>query len=102
MNWQPIETAPKTRKVIVHYLNELGKSRTAMACYYVKHHLEMDGDYTEFADYDEASGTYYAPEGWYEEHDSDYPMERISQPTHWMPLPAPPQVTASHSGAVHD
>ena len=42
--------------------------------------------------YDEATGNSYAPEGWYEEHDSDNPIMSLqADPTHWMPLPpAPP------------
>lgn len=86
--WQPIETAPKMRKVIVHYLNALGKHRTVMACYYLANALEMDDDYAEVGTYDEVTGNSYAPEGWYEEHDSDNPIMRLEgDPDSWMPLP---------------
>jgi hypothetical protein len=30
--WQPIETAPKMRKILVFYRNALGKARTVLAC----------------------------------------------------------------------
>ena len=96
--WQPIETAPKQRKVIAHYLNELGKHRVVMACYYVKNSLEMHDDYADVGTYDDASGMSFAPEGWYEEHDSDSPILPLNgEPTHWMPLPDPPRATESAS-----
>lgn len=89
--WQPIETAPKQRKVIVHYLNPLGKSRCVMACYYGEKSLEMHDDYEDVGLFDEESGTLFADAGWYEEHDSDNPIFPLGGvPTHWMPLPPPP------------
>lgn len=78
--WQPIETAPKGRKVIVGYRNSLGKWRTVMGCYYLAGTLESDAD---------DSG--WAPEGWYEEsetHEDIMPCD--CEPTHWQPLPEPP------------
>lgn len=89
--WEPIATAPQMRKVIVFYVNEHGKRRCVMACYYKAHSLEMDDDYAEVGEYDDATGESYAPEGWYEEHDSDSPIMALQgEPTHWMPLPLPP------------
>lgn len=89
--WQPIETAPHMRKLIVSYVNDLGKRRCVMACYYKARSLEMDDDYAEVGEYDEATGASFAPEGWYEEHEGDSPLMPLSgQPTHWMPLPASP------------
>jgi hypothetical protein len=91
--WQPIETAPKMRKVIVHYVNALGKHRCVMACYYKAHSLEMSDDYSEVGEYNEATGESFAPEGWYEEHDQDHPLMPLSdEPDSWMPLPKPPDV----------
>lgn len=91
--WQPIETAPKMRKIIVHYLNPLGQSRTVMACFYTAKSLEMDSTCDDGSgEYDEASGYCYAPAGWYEEHDSDDPILPLQgEPDHWMPLPKPPK-----------
>lgn len=90
-DWQPIETAPKMRKVIVFYRNALGKARTVMACYYLANALEMHDDYADVGTYDEATGNSFAPEGWYEEHDSEDPIIHLQgDPTHWMPLPAVP------------
>ncbi len=89
--WQPIETAPKQRKVIVHYLNHYGKNRCVMACYYCEKSLEMHDDYEDVGVFDEESGTLFADAGWYEEHDSDNPIFPLGGvPTHWMPLPPPP------------
>jgi hypothetical protein len=89
--WRPIESAPKMRKIIVSYENELGKRRCVMACYYKAHSLEMHDDYAEVGEYNEATGQSFAPEGWYEEHDSDNPIMTLQgEPDFWMPLPAPP------------
>lgn len=82
------------RKIMVSYVNALGKRRCVLACYYTAKALEMDDDYAEVGEYDEASGACFAPEGWYEEHDHDDPVMRLqADPTHWMPLPAPPTET---------
>jgi hypothetical protein len=91
-DWQPIETAPQMRKLIVFYRNALGKARCVMACYYRSHSLEMHDDYQDVGEYDEAEGQSYAPSGWYEEHEHDsalWPLD--APPTHWMPLPEPPK-----------
>lgn len=89
--WRLIETAPKQRKIIVHYLNEAGRHRTVMACYYGEKSLEMHDDYDDVGTWDEESGTLFADAGWYEEHDSDNPILPLGGvPTHWMPLPEPP------------
>lgn len=84
--WQPIETAPKGRKVIAGYANALGKWRTVLARYYSEGTLEWH-------DQSPLYGEGYAPEGWYEEsetHEDLLPLD--PEPTHWMPLPAPPKV----------
>ena len=92
--WRLIETAPKQRKIIVHYLNEAGRHRTVMACYYGEKSLEMHDDYDDVGTWDEESGTLFADAGWYEEHDSDNPILPLGGvPTHWMPLPEPPATT---------
>ena len=78
--WQPIETAPKGRIVLVHYKNRLGNGRTMRARYYLEDTL--DSDTTE-------SG--WADEGWYEESEAyEYLMPLDGDPTHWMPLPPSP------------
>ncbi len=98
-DWQPIETAPQMRKLIVFYRNALGKGRCVMACYYREHSLEMHDDYADVADYNDATGESFAPAGWYEEHDSDSPLMPLGdEPTHWMPLPAPPVGAGKEEG----
>ena len=83
--WQPIETAPKGRKVLAGYFNKLGNWRTVMACYYLPQTLEAPDDI-----FDETSDG-YAPEGWYEESESQESILPTDEPpTHWMPLPAAP------------
>ena len=91
-DWQPIETAPKMRKIIVTYKNELGKDRCVMACYYEANALEMNDDYADVGTYDEATGQSFAPAGWYEEVDHEGDVYALGgEPTHWRPLPAPPK-----------
>ena len=61
LGWQPIETAPKNRAVLV-----------------------WDGDCMHIASRQDLSPSY----PWCEECVCDDPM--TVEPTHWMPLPAPP------------
>lgn len=83
--WLPIETAPHGRKLIVGYPNKLGNWRTVMACYYPSGVLLLED---EFSDCDDEG---YAPEGWYEDCESQDTTARTDEaPTHWMPLPKPP------------
>jgi hypothetical protein len=83
--WQPIETAPKGRKIVVGYPNRLGKWRTVIACYYLPQTLQREDEF----DGDDDDG--YAPEGWYEESETqDGILPTDEAPTHWQPLPAAP------------
>jgi hypothetical protein len=77
--WQPIETAPWNKKVLLFYRNAAGKGRTITGCYYTVGMLEtLDGDSAE--------------EGWYEESETHEEILRTDcQPTHWMALPDPPE-----------
>lgn len=96
--WQPIETAPKDGRVVLfHYLNRLGKSRIVRGFYAPKFCIEQDVEYGEFIDYDEITDRYFLPEGWYESIEnwdeySSVSLEAEYEPTHWMPLPDPPQL----------
>jgi hypothetical protein len=82
--WQPIETAPKDKKIIGGYWNELGKWRSIMARYYSPGTLEA-GESCNEIDEDR-----YAPEGWYEESETQDEIFRCETPTHWQPCPAEP------------
>ena len=83
--WQPIETAPKGKKLLAAFQNEQGHWRTITARYYLPRTLDCDE-----AAYDQGDEDGFAPEGWYEEsetHDNILPISRL---THWQPLPEPP------------
>lgn len=90
--WQPIETAPKGKPVLVHYTNELGKGRTIKA-YYVERFTEESSPDSENDEYNEADDTYYTLPGWYEMIDNwdEYSSVFVHHdPIHWMPIPASP------------
>lgn len=85
--WLPIETAPKERKLIVGLRTSLGMWRTALATYY--------GPESLFSEEEDE----YVPEGWYEYVYSVEEQPRLAgQPTHWMPLPPPPEREAQQAG----
>lgn len=87
--WQPIATAPKGSNIILHYKNALGKDRTVIGWY---GSLEVeDGDEGEM------TGPTWWESTWANDEGHTWPVEE--PPTHWMPLPAPPQ---SETGAEHD
>jgi hypothetical protein len=82
--WQPIETAPKTgRTLLLGYPNVLGKWRTVrgqwMSEVYIAENWEEPDD---------------AEAGWYETsvEAEDPPNCWLITPTHWMPMPAAPEV----------
>lgn len=78
--WQPIETAPRGRKVIAGYFNPLGNWRSVMARFYAERTLPASDD----------SDDEFAPPGWYEESETHDEILRMAEPSHWMPLPKPP------------
>ena len=82
--WQPIESAPKTgRKVILFYKNRLNVGRTVIARWLTDEQAtEIDGD-----DVGLEGGWYECIDNW-----DDYTEVAIheGEPSHWMPLPAPP------------
>lgn len=70
MEWQPIETAPKDGfSVLISFDGIVGEA----------HYYDQDNEH----------------EGWYwaQEHWTDAHVSGPVYPTHWMPLPAPPEVT---------
>ena len=80
-DWQPIETAPKGKKLILGYRNQLGKWRTVLGHYWLADTLESDDTESGFAD-----------EGWYEATEAyEELMPLDCDPTDWQPLPEPPK-----------
>ena len=80
-------------KVLAHYMNSHGKSRSVCARWIpAKFNSDESDNYDgDFLEYDEDSDTYYWPEGWYEviENCDDYGSVTIheGEVTHWRPLP---------------
>lgn len=92
--WQPIETAPKTgRTVLLGYFNSHGNWRTMRGQWFSQEVINETWEEPE--DYD-------GLEGWYETsvEADDVPNCWATDPTHWMPLPAPPKLGAG--GTVKD
>jgi hypothetical protein len=82
--WQPIESVPKTgRKVILFYKNRLNVGRTVIARWLTDEQAtEIDADDVGLEG------------GWYECIDNWDDLTEVAihegEPSHWMPLPAPP------------
>jgi len=78
--WQPIESAPKDRTILLGYFNPLGNWRTLRGTWVTQDEID-----TEWEDGDGCL------EGWYETsvEADDVPSCWPTSPTHWQPLPAP-------------
>jgi len=92
--WQPIETAPHLKPVLIAYKNEFGRSRVIKARFVPRFTEEYSYDDGEcVTEYNEESDTYTLNEGWYEQIDNwgDYSEVAVNyQPTNWQPLPELP------------
>ena len=88
--WRDMSSAPKRRKVIVSWVNALGKRRTTFACYFDAGELDMDDSCGDDAvDWDGKN----ANSGWFEEREAgdDPGYYLLSEPlTHWREIPDPP------------
>ena len=93
--WIPVaERMPENGvTVLAAYQNELGNWRRIRARWIAAKTVESYGD-SDIGEYDEATDTYYDPEGWYEcmENWDEYAYVAVhhGEPTHWMPLPEAP------------
>jgi hypothetical protein len=91
--WQPIETAPKGKKVIVFgEVPGMSHPQTVVARYWTRHTLPVaegfeDEDWVDLS----GDGDAYMPEDWYEETMGEDVAAVNLKPTHWMPLPEPPK-----------
>ncbi len=97
MSWNPIETAPKDVPLLVACAMPSGKLVRLIAVYCSKRTQEAGEDYndSDWCDYDEATDTYYCPEGWYEQIKNwdELSAVHISDmtPVLWQQLPALPE-----------
>jgi hypothetical protein len=87
--WMEADAAPRNRTGLARYLTRYGKFRTVRAVCVAAKSVVYDGDDDDFADYDENTGEYFLPAGWYERlENGDYDYYVIEGTvTHWMPLP---------------
>lgn len=88
---------PSGQVVLACYKNELGNTRRIRAQWVAEKTSEASID-SDCGEYDEATDTYYDPEGWYECIDNwdCYSSVFVSaQITHWMPLPPAPDAAAA-------
>jgi hypothetical protein len=74
MEWQPIETAPRDRPILIRKLHQIG-----IAIY----------NSTIFGGWQLCSSVSFFEE----ETQSNMVSEALPLPTHWMPLPLPPNVS---------
>lgn len=79
--------------MLAFYLNDAGKERLVRAQWIAAKSCES-GRESDIGEYDEATDTYYDPEGWYEQIDNWDVYSAVgicgAAVTHWMPLPPSP------------
>ena len=100
--WIPVtERLPETwEPVLVYCKYENAKGGYVCSAFYVapgtyEEDSDFTWDYEALGDYNEERDSFEIPAGWYERiHNwDDYGSVKIySTVTHWMPLPAPPEV----------
>lgn len=72
----------------VPVLLDIGKKYPIRAMWAAKHTVEAADDDTDWGEYDEATETYYCPEGWYEWNQCEDNHWRVTEtPRAWAPLP---------------
>ena len=88
--WQPIETAPELRKVLVTWVNEFGHRRRTIAVFNPAGTTDMDDDCPADAVDDNGRN---AQAAWFECREASEAIDwQLDEPlTHWMPLPDGPQ-----------
>jgi len=84
---------PKSgRRVLFAWKNQLGKTRVGAGSWVAANTEEAYGEQLEEdCTYDEATDTYYMPEGWREwGWELEFTAEPDGPVTHWMPIPLHP------------
>lgn len=103
MSWLPMNTAPKGEDVLVWYEHAADPYQdphnpgklTSYAAWAENGDFLDGGGITiakwhppHFESEDDYGNGYWLPEAWFALENGDY--ERVCNPTHWQPLPAPP------------
>lgn len=84
----------------VPVLLDIGKKYPIRAMWAAKHTVEAADDDTDWGEYDEATETYYCPEGWYEWNEHEDTNWAVSAtPRAWAPLPLPAPPASEAKGA---
>lgn len=93
--WMPLpDTLPDPGKPV---LLDIGKKHPIRAMWAAKHTVEAGDDDTDWGEYDEATDTYYCPEGWYEWNQHEETHWAVSEtPVAWCELPP-----SSAKGVAH-
>ena len=97
MEWIPVDQAlPRdTRRILFTWRNRQGKWRTALGLYVRHREIEADWDVSNEECEEDANGTSWLMEGWYEDSYTAGYVGLVLDVTHWMPLPASPDHPAS-------
>ena len=87
MSWQPIETVPLHVSVLF-YREDAGVfyGQKTYCAEWVSEQEQAKEEYDE--------ETLFQVDCWAFEHDGAYRLDGDVTPTHWMPLPLPPEATA--------
>lgn len=104
--WQPIETAPKDTDILVYFDHDADPYQDPEAPGKLTPYAAWaeGGDFLDGAGVcvakwhaqhwkveDEYGSGFWMPAWWFAKHNGDY--EFAVNPTHWMPLPPPPEPT---------